>query len=73
MKTRVTLVVIAVLLSVGLVALAGCGKGEREQAETVQYHCPMHPTVVSDQPGDCPICGMRLVPMEKEAAADTAP
>lgn len=25
------------------------------------YHCPMHPTIVSDRPGDCPICGMRLV------------
>jgi membrane fusion protein, copper/silver efflux system len=30
----------------------------------VEYHCPMHPTMVSDRPGDCPICGMRLVPME---------
>jgi Cu(I)/Ag(I) efflux system membrane fusion protein len=24
----------------------------------------MHPTYVSDKPGDCPICGMKLVPME---------
>jgi hypothetical protein len=22
------------------------------------YTCPMHPTVVSDRPGSCPICGM---------------
>jgi RND family efflux transporter MFP subunit len=27
----------------------------------------MHPTYVSDKPGDCPICGMRLVPIESEA------
>lgn len=26
----------------------------------------MHPTYVSDKPGDCPICGMRLVPIEEE-------
>ncbi len=28
------------------------------------YHCPMHPTYVSDRPGDCPICGMKLVEVE---------
>ncbi len=26
------------------------------------YHCPMHPTYVSDRPGDCPICNMKMVP-----------
>jgi len=31
----------------------------------VKYHCPMHPTYISDKPGDCPICGMKLVPIEK--------
>jgi multidrug efflux pump subunit AcrA (membrane-fusion protein) len=25
------------------------------------YHCPMHPSYVSDKPGNCPICGMKLV------------
>ena len=29
-----------------------------------QYHCPMHPTYISNQPGDCPICGMTLVPID---------
>ncbi len=28
-----------------------------------QYTCPMHPEVIRDKPGDCPICGMALEPM----------
>jgi Heavy metal binding domain len=27
-----------------------------------QYTCPMHPEVVQDKPGECPKCGMKLVP-----------
>ena len=27
------------------------------------YTCPMHPEIVRDAPGDCPICGMALVPV----------
>jgi Cu(I)/Ag(I) efflux system membrane fusion protein len=27
------------------------------------YTCPMHPSVKSDKPGGCPICGMNLVPV----------
>lgn len=42
------------------------------------YVCPMHPHVVSDKPGTCPICGMALVPVkpsaaEGESATDTQP
>lgn len=33
-------------------------------ADSIQYHCPMHPTYISNQPGDCPICGMSLVPID---------
>ena len=27
-----------------------------------QWTCPMHPEIVRDEPGDCPICGMALEP-----------
>jgi P-type Cu+ transporter len=41
-------------------------------AETI-YTCPMHPQVVSDHPGACPICGMALEPLTVSADADVDP
>ncbi len=31
-------------------------------ATAVEYSCPMHPEIVRDRPGSCPICGMALEP-----------
>lgn len=36
------------------------------------YVCPMHPQIMRDEPGSCPICGMDLVP-EAPAAHEPAP
>lgn len=33
--------------------------------------CPMHPNVVRDQPGTCPICGMDLVEMDQSGASQS--
>lgn len=38
--------------------------------EKVLYHCPMHPTYVSESKGDCPICKMSLVPVKPEEKKD---
>src|SRR5262249_7357435 len=35
---------------------------------TGQYTCPMHPQVVQDHPGTCPICGMELVLKRSDTA-----
>lgn len=32
-----------------------------------QYTCPMHPEIIQDKPGDCPKCGMKLIPVKGES------
>ena len=39
---------------------------EHHHHEQQKYTCPMHPEVVKDGPGQCPICGMNLVPVGKQ-------
>ena len=34
--------------------------------EIAYYTCPMHPSIRSEEPGNCPICGMTLVPVTQE-------
>ena len=31
------------------------------------YTCPMHPQITRNKPGDCPICGMKLVKKENDS------
>jgi Cu+-exporting ATPase len=33
-------------------------------SDRTEYTCPMHPEIVRDQPGNCPICGMALEPRD---------
>ncbi len=44
-----------------------------EDQEKTVYVSPMHPWIVSDEPGQCPICGMDLVPQAAaEAGSDSS-
>lgn len=36
-----------------------------------KYVCPMHPQIIRDKPGNCPICGMNLVAVQPERAAQS--
>jgi membrane fusion protein, copper/silver efflux system len=33
----------------------------KEKTASTKYTCPMHPNVIQDRPGTCPVCGMDLV------------
>lgn len=55
----------ALLVPVALVA--ACSRPSDGKHE--QWTCPMHPQYVSDKPGECPICGMKLVPKQPGAPA----
>jgi Cu(I)/Ag(I) efflux system membrane fusion protein len=37
----------------------------------VFYTCSMHPQVMQEQPGNCPICGMKLISVEKSKGTDS--
>ncbi len=50
--------------TLALVAQMDLGKPESPPSATVAYVCPMHADVVSDEPGRCPKCGMKLVVTE---------
>jgi len=71
---RWVLVAIAALVAAGsILSYAGVHLGGAKSSSSVQlYQCPMHPSVVQDHPGECPICSMTLVPMSKGKGAAPA-
>jgi hypothetical protein len=62
------IIVAALMAAVGLVAFSVQAAPDQPAAQgapaaqaDVLYQCPMHPEVISPQPGKCPKCGMDLV------------
>ena len=50
----------------------GQGDGNGALAQATFFYCSMHPQINQQGAGKCPICGMALVPMEKERAGEGA-
>ena len=46
---------------------------EAAAAESTTWTCSMHPQIQQPEPGDCPICGMDLIPLESDTGANDGP
>ncbi len=69
--TLLALVLVALIIGVGII---GCGSSDKASTEKAQadgqlWTCGMHPEVILDEPGNCPICGMELVPVKGSGGA----
>jgi multidrug efflux pump subunit AcrA (membrane-fusion protein) len=47
--------------------------GKSRAGQQSVYICPMHPSIVQNEPGTCPICGMDLVQKDLGGVAETPP
>jgi Cu(I)/Ag(I) efflux system membrane fusion protein len=48
-------------------------RGALRSPSESRFQCPMHPTIVQARRGECPICGMDLVPVASAPVAAAAP
>ncbi len=76
MTRSLPLVLLLLLLLLATTGGLACGSGPAAQtaspaAAVGLYTCGMHPEVVQEGPGQCPICGMDLVPLREAPAADS--
>ncbi len=61
---------------IGTSADGGAVSGAPAQAENAgskKWYCSMHPQIIRDRPGLCPICEMELIPMPESMATETSP
>ncbi len=56
------------MLSLPAFAVAETNHAAHAEEAKVLYQCPMHPQIISEKPGNCPICGMRLVKIENASS-----
>lgn len=73
MRYFVTLCLLMLLsgFSVGTPLLGVPHAEAAEETEAIQYTCGMHPMVISDEPGLCPICHMELTPLHGHDDGDS--
>src|ERR1700742_1594014 len=74
MTKATSLLLVVAALSAGAF-IAGCSNNHAQASaaespkEKTLYTCGMHPQVIQDHPGNCPICGMKLTPIHRQEGA----
>ncbi len=80
MKSRVIIVILICVIAVlsGMIiymhskGTTAVHKDDTTQPKkTIMYSCPMHPQIISDTPKDCPLCGMKLVPIDESGGSSS--
>jgi membrane fusion protein, copper/silver efflux system len=67
-KNRARSNIIILLAIVFLWSISGCRQATKEEVtpnSDIYYTCSMHPNVIAAKPGNCPICGMKLIAASK--------
>ncbi|MFQ5630767.1 MAG: efflux RND transporter periplasmic adaptor subunit, partial [bacterium] len=73
MKAAKSLTISLILFSAAMIVI-GCGNknaGEEHEHTGQLWTCGMHPEVILEEPGNCPICGMKLTPLKAGVEATT--
>ncbi len=77
--SRLTVCATVLALIIGLSAFVADSPGQPDKTNIAAssgktlYTCGMHPWIIQDHPGNCPICGMKLEPVHKQADGSAAP
>lgn len=76
MNKSIVYIVLAAIVGLGLgYVLFNAAEEQQDTAEESHNHenasqmwtCSMHPQIMREEPGDCPICGMDLIPAESSS------
>jgi hypothetical protein len=59
----IRIALMTLVLGAAIPGMTGCKTSQMATngSQAFKYTCPMHPEVVQNTPGNCPICGMTLV------------
>src|SRR5215469_6515487 len=71
LRTFIHFILYSVIIVTVAIFFTGCKEkkqtGQTSISKDVYYTCSMHPQVIEDHPGNCPVCGMKLIAVPKSS------